>query len=565
MNGAWRSYAGRYRRRAAPLAQASALAVLQTMSVAPYVLLVRYIFDTAIPSGEWTRIAGAGVGMAALNAVNAALLYRIRVLALDTTKLVMAEMREELIRKVYSLSRSYLTAAERSRLHSRIVIDSERIDVMSNALVAQFLPALAGAVTLSAIMLWLNWRLFAAILAFFPMVHLLNRWLGPKLKALTQDFRSSFEDFSRGASFVLHSVDLARMQNAEAAECRRQSGIIQAVRHKSRAMAVLDTAYSLAQLNVTSGASIAVLTLGGASVASGSMSMGALLSFYVCAGMLNGYLRTMLSARPQIVSGSESLEAVDEILRSEDTEPYTGSRRLDFHGSIEFRSVTFGYGAADVLRNFSLTIARGDRIALIGANGSGKTTALHLLCGFYRPRGGVLLADGAPYDELDIRALRRSIAVVMQDPILFAGTIHENIAYGDGVASREDVRAAARLATADTFIEAMPAGYDTTVGDAGVLLSGGQRQKISIARALLARPRLLVLDEPTNHLDAASVRRLMRNIGALPDSPTILLVSHDLEVAGEADRIYELVNGDLSLRSDLGRARAVGAGRGERS
>ena len=118
---------------------------------------------------------------------------------------------------------------------------------------------------------------------------------------------------------------------------------------------------------------------------------------------------------------------------------------------------------------------------------------------------------------------------------------------------------ASRQATADAFIDGLPLGYETPVGDGGVLLSGGQRQKISIARALIGRPKMLVLDEPTNHLDSASVRRLMRNIAAAPDSPTTILVSHDLEVAGEAERVYELRDGQLLWRNDLGRRRAADA------
>jgi ABC-type bacteriocin/lantibiotic exporter with double-glycine peptidase domain len=545
-----------------PLAKVCGLAVLQTVFLAPYVMLVRYLFDRGIPSGEWRTMLLAGAGMVALHLINAAMMLKVRVLALDATKLVIAEVRCELVQKVYALSRSYLTTQERSRLHSRIVMDSERVDIMSNALAAHVLPALSGALTMAAILLWLNWKLFLGMALFVPLGRLLTVPLGKRLKARSKAFREAFEEFSRGVNFVLNSVDLARMQHAEKSEIERQGRAIDDLRRKSRNMAWLDTAYSLSQGTVTTTSSIAVLVLGGAWVAAGGMSMGGLLSFYVCAGMLNAHVRTLTTERPRIVAGQESLEAVDAILRTEETEPYRGTRRIEFQGGIEFRGVTFGYGQRAVLRDFQLSAGPHERIALIGANGSGKTTALHLLCGFYRPERGELCADGVEYDELDMRELRRSIAVVMQDPILFSGTIHENIAYGDGGATREDVRTAARKATADAFIEELPLGYETPVGDGGVLLSGGQRQKISIARALIGRPKLLVLDEPTNHLDAASVRRLMRNIAATPDSPTTILVSHDLEVAGAAERVYELRDGRLAPREDLGRRKAADAAHG---
>jgi ABC-type multidrug transport system fused ATPase/permease subunit len=562
MTLAWRSYVGRYYRRGGPIVQACALAVLLTAATVPYVALVRYIFDVAVPGVDWRRIALAGLGMVLLNAVNAGISLAIRRLALKTTKQVIAEIREDLIRKIYRLSRACLTNAERSRLHTRIVTDSERIDIMSNALVAHFLPSLAGAVALSAIMLWLNWKLYAVLFAFAPLGHFFNVWLRKKLKTRAQAFRAAYEEFSRGAFFVLQSVDLARMQDAQAAECERQGRVIQDLRRKSGDMALLDTAYNLSQNNVTAASVIAVLALGAVWVASGAMSIGQLLSFYVCGGLLNSHLRVMLSAIPQIIAGQESLEAVHEILESTETEPYQGTRAIEFAGAIEYRNVSFSYGADPVLRDFSLAIGSGERVALIGPNGSGKSTALHLLCGFYKPESGDLLADGFAYDELDMAGLRSSIAVVMQDPILFAGTIHENIAYGSGAASRDAVREAACRATADAFIGDLPGGYDTPVGDGGVLLSGGQRQKLSIARALLKRPKMLVLDEPTNHLDSASVRLLMRNLAALSERPSILLVSHDLEVAAEADRVYELRNGRLSLRTDLGRSRTAAARQG---
>jgi ABC-type multidrug transport system fused ATPase/permease subunit len=150
----------------------------------------------------------------------------LRAVALDATKLVIAGMRRELIAKIYTLSRSYLTGQERSRLLSRIVTDSERVDIMSNALAAQLLPAAAGAVTLSAVMVWLNWQLYAAMLVFIPLGRLLSVRLGRQLKERTRAFREAFEDFSRGVGFTLQTVDLARMQNAERGECERQGRII---------------------------------------------------------------------------------------------------------------------------------------------------------------------------------------------------------------------------------------------------------------------------------------------------------------------------------------------------
>jgi ATP-binding cassette subfamily B protein len=163
--------------------------------------------------------------------------------------------------------------------------------------------------------------------------------------------------------------------------------------------------------------------------------------------------------------------------------------------------------------------------------------------GLYKPGTGRVLADGVPFEQLDMRSFRRQVGVVLQDPVLFPGTIAENIAFGRPDASEADIQAAAEAATAHGFVEQLPDGYDTGVGDEGVGLSGGQRQRVAIARALLGSPGMLLLDEPTTYLDEAAVTALMANLARLPRTPTVVLVTHDPQAAGHADRVIELRDG----------------------
>jgi ATP-binding cassette subfamily B protein len=188
----------------------------------------------------------------------------------------------------------------------------------------------------------------------------------------------------------------------------------------------------------------------------------------------------------------------------------------------------------------------GELLALSGPSGAGKTTLVALLLGLRRPDEGRVLVDGVPLDELDLPALRRQIGVVLQDPFLAAGTVRENIAFGRPDASGADVSAAATAATAAPFIEALPAGYDTPVGDEGSLFSAGQGQRIAIARALLHRPRVLMLDEPTTHLDRALVAQLMDNLTKVEPRPSILVVTHDAWLCERADRAVELEAGRIA-------------------
>ena len=192
-----------------------------------------------------------------------------------------------------------------------------------------------------------------------------------------------------------------------------------------------------------------------------------------------------------------------------------------------------------------MEVEPGEFVALVGPNGAGKTTVLSLILGLYRPREGRLVADGVPYDELDIIELRRQMGVILQDPIVFPTTIRRNIAYGRPDATAEEVQEAAWWATASDWIESLPEGYETQMGDEGGLMSGGERQRVALSRRFLSKPALLVLDEPTTHLDDASIRRLLENLRALPGGPSVLAISHDAVVADEADRVYTLRDGRI--------------------
>ncbi|HUQ80065.1 MAG TPA: ATP-binding cassette domain-containing protein, partial [Gemmatimonadaceae bacterium] len=217
-----------------------------------------------------------------------------------------------------------------------------------------------------------------------------------------------------------------------------------------------------------------------------------------------------------------------------------------FDGSIEMRGVTFGYRDEPVLRNVHLSLPRGAQVAIVGQNGAGKSTIVNLLLGFYRPQQGQVLASGTSYEDIDIRELRRSIGIVPQRPQFFAGTVRENIAYGSPSATPEQIDAAARLALADEVIARLAQGYDTPIGEHGVRLSGGESQRLAIARALLGNPRMLILDEPTTHLDTETIAAVMRRLANVDSRPTLLLISHDQTVVNTVEDVYRLGGGTLA-------------------
>ncbi len=201
--------------------------------------------------------------------------------------------------------------------------------------------------------------------------------------------------------------------------------------------------------------------------------------------------------------------------------------------------MSFGYGEGTVLDGLDLRVERGEHVALVGPNGAGKTTTVSLLLGLYRPHRGEVAIDGIPMDQLDLATVRRRVGIVPQDPILFRGTVAENIGYGRQDVDLDEIRRAAEEASVAEFIDELPDGYATRIGDDGVLISGGQRQRIAIARALVGDPIVLILDEPTTFLDKASARSLTERLAAARDR-TLLIVSHDEAFVAGMDRVVEL-------------------------
>jgi ABC-type multidrug transport system fused ATPase/permease subunit len=341
-------------------------------------------------------------------------------------------------------------------------------------------------------------------------------------------------------------MDLTRIQAFEAEEVARQTRRADELRRTGQLMAMSYAVHAQVETNVMSLAAVIILVIGGIAIANGAMTVGEFLSFYVAAGLLNGQIGRVNGAFPELIKGNQSLVTLRELLNAGPLEPYRGTRRIKFDGTVGLRDVTFSFGSHTVLRHVSLDLGDTSNIAIVGPNGAGKTTILHLISGFYRPDGGELLASGVPYDEIDLRELRRSIGVVMQHLTFFSGTVLENIGYGRRGASREEVIAASKRALADDFVRHLPQGYDTEIGGGGMRLSGGEYQRLAIARALVGRPKLLILDEPTNHLDAETVDRLINALVNAPDRPALLTISHDPMVVRFADAVYHLEDGILS-------------------
>lgn len=542
---AWR-YFGRYLQpRAWPLAVCVLLTALQSLLILPTLMLARYALDVAVPHHDLTLLLAASAGIIGCRLLGSASSLVLRARVARLIKQTVQDIREDLLGKLYRLSREFYGRAETARLHARLVHDTERVDTMCNVLFSSVLPAAAAGLTVLGVMLFLNaWMvLLAALLA--PLVWLPSARTGVAVKRDAGAFRTAFEGFSRGTYFVLRQFELTRLQACEDDELGRQRRILGALSEAGVRMSMSHAFQGQVQRTLTGAAGVILLAAGGYAVIAGAMTLGDLFTFCLAAAMINGQANTALSGVSGLLHGNESLVALRELLAEQSEEPYNGRRPPGPLGTIRLENVDFGYPDKPLLHDVSIAIAPGARIGLIGANGAGKSTLVHLVLGLVRPAAGRLLCDGVPYDEIDLRALRRQIGVVPQHPSFFAGTVRENIAYGRPEATDEQILAAASIAGADKVLERLPLGLDSPIGDGGVLLSGGEKQRLAIARALLGRPRLLVLDEPMNHLDSATVGAVDAALASTPERPAILTISHRPDALRHVELLLELRDGRL--------------------
>jgi ABC-type bacteriocin/lantibiotic exporter with double-glycine peptidase domain len=542
----WRDYLELYRPcRARALWTLAASVALSLLSL-PLLFVVRYVFDKVLPAGDVRGlILCAGVLLAATLTASALTVW-IRRSSLEVTKPVILRLRYRLLERLYEMPRSFFSHRDQMALHTNLVQDTERVDMMSNGLMALVLPSALVAGVLVAALIAVSPVLVAAMLVIAPLSVWTNRVLYGRLQARTVVFRRSFERFSRGMLFVLQAMDLTHLKAAEELELKRQREALDELRLTSTNIVWFDALYNAMQGVTSAIASVLILVVGGAAIAAHRMTLGDLLAFYATARILSSQTQVTIAAIPQVVLGMGALRDVHALLENSEEPEWPGREKIEFDGSVALENVSFAYEPGRrVLRDIWLEVEAGSMIAVAGPNGSGKSSLLALVCGMYRPEQGRVTASGTPYERIDMRHLRRSFGVVPQEPLLFPGTVRENIIYGCPEASEEDIIAAAKCATAHRAILELPDGYDTLVGDGGMLLSGGQRQRIAIARALLGRPKLLMLDEPGNHLDAEATRELTLNLRHLPQRPAVILVSHDAKLMEHADVIWTLKNGAI--------------------
>jgi len=490
----------------------------------PIPFVIKDVFDQVLPTRDVPLLLGWLGLMALLLASGTLLALANRHRTLTASKSIISTLRKRLVERSLALGQAFYATEDLDAVHSRIVHDTERIDRMTNALLAQILPAALVTASLSLVLAYLNPLLFLVMSVVLPLLYAGGRIIGRKLRQRARHFHERYAEFSKGVTFTLKFNELIALSGAERIEFARQERNIESLQQASWKMAWLGAVYSAVQSNILTLGSVIVLIVGGLQVMQGSVTLGSILSFYATLTLLSSHVKTVLLTVPLVIEGTESLRGLSPFLvRSEAPAAHAHADTCGY--PITFENVAFGYGPSFSLRNVSFSIPEGRIVGIFGASGSGKSTIIRLLLGLHTPDQGRILVAGRDLQKYALSSYRASIGVLPQDPLLFPGTIRENLTYGLADPDEDAMIAICRLCKIHDFICGLEDGYDADVGNRGVAISGGQKQRIAIARALLRKPQLIILDEPDNNLDDILIREILDGIRSL--GVTVLLISHN--------------------------------------
>lgn len=459
-----------------------------------------------------------------------------------------AGLRGALVRKLQELSIPYHTGIQSGRLQSKIIRDVEAVETLSSQLFVNLMNIMMNLVITLSITAVKNRIVLLFFLLVAPVTSVTVIAFRKKIHRENRAFRQEMEETS---ARVMEMVELVPVTRAHALEQREVEKI------KEQLEETADKGYRLDMIQAHFGAVswcvfqvFQALCLGfsGFMALKGLIRIGDVTFYQSSFTTVVNQFTALINLLPILTKGLESVTSIGEILASDDVEHNDGKREMKaLDGSYSFRNVQFSYkdSQEQVLDGFQLEVKAGETIALVGESGSGKTTVLNLIIGFITPSDGRLLIDGMDVSDINLRSYRKFISVVPQSPVLFTGTVRENIVYGLERVSEEKIGHAIEAANLKSVIAKLPKGLDTMIGEHGANLSGGQRQRISIARAIIRDPKVIILDEATSALDTISEKEIQDALDRLIKDRTTFIVAHRLSTVRGADRIVVLDKGKI--------------------
>ena len=515
----------------------------------PYLIgraIDRYILRGDVPGLLWTMLILLGVYVAGTLAT----LGQIRQVG-GVGQRVLASLRERIFDRLLRLPLRYFDRRPVGDLMSRVTNDVDTLNQLLSQGFTQLLGSFFSLIGIVVAMLLLDWRLALVCFTIIPVMLLVNVYFARRARLAFRTTRETVGDVTAGLQEEITGVREAQAFNRTEANIARFRERNAANRTANVQAVAITSAFAPAIDVLSTLATAVVIGYGGYLVVTGTLSVGLLAAFLI---YVQQFFRPIQLASQVYTQAQAALAGGERIynILDEDPEPPDppGMPSLGtIEGHIEFEGVTFGYEPGrPVIHDVSFEIEPGQTVALVGPTGAGKTTIANLVPRFYEATGGSVRVDGRDVREVKRESLREGIATVLQEPFLFSGTVAENIGYGRQDAMREEVKAAARVASAHDFVSELPDGYDTVLGGGGGNLSQGQRQLLSFARAVLANPRILILDEATSNIDTRTEALIQRALGTLLEGRTSIVIAHRLSTIRTADLILVVADGRIAER-----------------
>lgn len=510
-------------------------------------------FLTAVwPSGSsassQTILAAAAVLLVLVVLLSQIQIFTAEVLRTYTGERSVLDFRKLLFNRAQRLSLGYHDGKGTSDSTYRIQYDAPAIQWIAIDLTIPLVTAVITLISMFYIVVRLDWQISLVALSIAPVLFVSARLSRRQLRDQSRDVKRLESSALGIVQEVLSSIRVVKaFVREDHEESRYERMAKEGLRARMR-QSVLEGLLGVVVGLTTAIGTAAVLYIGVTHVQSGQLTLGQLL-------LMMGYLaqlyvplqiisRNAASMQPSIESAERAYALLDE---EPDVPEYRNALPISrAQGAVSFRGVTFGYRGADpVLRDVSFDVVPGTKVGIAGTTGSGKTTLTSLLCRFYDPQSGSILLDGFHLREYRVRDLRNQFAIVLQEPVLFATSIAENIAYARDSATMDDIVSAAKAANAHDFISNMPQGYDTVVGERGMRLSGGERQRISLARAFLKDAPILILDEPTSSVDVKTEGLIIDAMARLMEGRTTFMIAHRLSTLDHCDLVLHIEHGQL--------------------
>ena len=531
-------------------------------------LLIQVIIDKVISQRSLDTLQVLGIALVVVTILEGVLSSLKTFLFAETTNRIDQRLGAEVIDHLLRLPLNYFDRRPVGELGTRVA----ELEKIRNFLTGQALTTILDAafsVIYIAVMLIYSWVLTLIALSVLPIQIGLTVVGAPLFR---RQFRAAAEENAKTQSHlveVLTGIQTVKAQNVEMVSRWRWQGLYSKYIDRTFAQTITGTALNQTSQVLQKISQLMVLWIGASLVLSGDLTLGQLIAFRIISGYVTQPLLRLSSIWQNIQELRISFERLADVIDTpEESDEVDKSKVMlpPIHGDVRFENLSFGFrpGQPQVLKEVNLEIPSGTFVGVVGQSGSGKSTLMKLLPRLYKPEQGRILIDGYDIGKVELYSLRRQIGIVPQDPLLFSGTVSDNIALTNPEASSEDIIRAARLANAHDFIMDLPSGYSTPVGERGATLSGGQRQRVAIARTLLSNPKLLVMDEATSALDYESERKVCDNLFGNLNDRTVFFITHRLSTIRQADMIVMLHEGAVvevgthdELMSRLGRYYAL--------